>query len=171
MNNTYFIGLILVTFCCLTKVNAQRVGIGLNTPLDQLHVNGITRTTGINLIGNSFIETGFGLLGKEVNAGKIGYALFTSNTLDVVGAGNTYLERKIKFWGEAVCTFEGGATFNGTVGINNFSPTQRLEVTGKIKIGNDVNVPTAGTVRYNSATQDFEGFDGTIWKSFTKLIP
>jgi len=152
------------------SMNAQKVGIGLNNPLDLLHVNGITRTTGIKLVGSSDIETGFGLVGKEVNAGKIGYALFTANTLDVVGGGNAYLDRKIRFWGEAGCTFEGGATFNGNIGIGNFLPLQKLEINGKIKIGNDANVPTAGTIRYNATLQDFEGFDGVTWKSFTKLI-
>lgn len=149
---------------------AQNIGIGINNPLDKLHVNGITRTTGINLVGNSAIETGFGLAGKETNAGKIGYGLFTPNTLDIIGAGNAYLDRKIRFWAEGGSTFEGKATFNGNIGIGNLSPAQKLEVSGKIKIADDLNTPTAGTIRYNATLQDFEGYNGTEWKSFTKPI-
>jgi len=169
MKKAFYIAVVLIGLIQL-NVDAQNVGIGLNNPLDLLHINGITRTTGIKLVGNSAIETGFGLVGKEVNSGKIGYSLFTANTLDIVGGGNAYLERKIRFWGEAGCTFEGGATFNGNIGVANFLPTEKLEVNGKIKIGDDVNVPTAGTIRYNATSKDFEGFDGTTWKSFTKLI-
>ncbi len=52
------------------------------------------------------IEFGGGLV-KEINADKIGYETFTPGSLDIVGAGTTFLTRKIKFWNE------GGATFRG----------------------------------------------------------
>jgi hypothetical protein len=41
-------------------------------------------------------------------------------------------------------------------------------VEGKLKIGDDPNPPTAGTVRWNEATKDFEGYDGTVWRSLTR---
>ncbi|MBL7749644.1 MAG: hypothetical protein JNM19_19555, partial [Chitinophagaceae bacterium] len=46
---------------------------------------------------------------KELNAGKIGYRLFTPDALDIVGAGTDEGNRKIKFWAE------GGTTFTGPV--------------------------------------------------------
>lgn len=162
-------GIYIFWFFVFAQTHAQNVGFGTNNPLDRLHVNGVTRTAGINLVGNSAIETGFGLAGKELNAGKFGYGLFTPNTLDIVGGGNTYLDRKIRFWGEAGCIFEGGAIFNGNIGIGIFLPTQKLEINGKLKIGNDVNVATSGTIRYNASLKDFEGFDGITWKSFIKF--
>lgn len=161
---------LFLSFYLLIQAQAQNVGIGIAVPLDKLHVNGTTRTTGINLVGNSAIETGFGIAGKEESAGKIGYGLFTSNTLDIVGGGNAYLDRKIRFWAEGGSTFEGKATFNGNVGIGNLSPSQKLEVNGKIKIADDANISSAGTIRYNNTLQDFEGFDGTKWQSFTKPV-
>jgi hypothetical protein len=42
-----------------------------------------------------------------------------------------------------------------------------LEVNGAIKISDANATPSAGTIRYNPANKDFEGFDGTIWKSLT----
>ncbi|MCU0389453.1 MAG: SusF/SusE family outer membrane protein, partial [Chitinophagaceae bacterium] len=54
------------------------------------------------------------------------------------------------------------------LGINTTSPNQRLHVEGKLKIGDDPNPPTAGTVRWNEATKDFEGYDGTVWRSLTR---
>lgn len=53
------------------------------------------------------------------------------------------------------------------VGIGTNSPTQTFDVNGKVKIGDDATTPTAGTVRWNAARNDFEGFDGTRWKSLT----
>ncbi|MBU2930140.1 hypothetical protein [Winogradskyella psychrotolerans] len=47
---------------------------------------------------------------------------------------------------------------NGFVGIASQNPTQRLEVNGKIKVGNDAISPSNGTIRYNSTTNAFEGY-------------
>ena len=53
------------------------------------------------------------------------------------------------------------------IGINNDLPEQALDVNGKIKVGDDATTPTEGTVRYNSATKTFEGYDGTEWVSMS----
>lgn len=55
----------------------------------------------------------------------------------------------------------------GMVGIGTQTPGQTLDVAGKLKIGNDIHTPTEGTVRYNEVTKDFEGYNGTEWKSLT----
>jgi len=54
------------------------------------------------------------------------------------------------------------------VGINTNSPDQALDINGKVRISDDVKTPTAGTVRYNSSSSDFEGYDGAAWNSFTQ---
>lgn len=54
----------------------------------------------------------------------------------------------------------------GNVGIGLVNPTQKIEVAGKIRIGNDNQTETAGTIRYNSTNKYFEGFDGTNWGTF-----
>lgn len=145
-----------------TNIN-QNVGIGMDQPVDKLEVNG-----NVAIMNNGSLEFGKYISGKETNAGRMGYGLFTPNTLDIVGAGNTYLERKIRFWAEGGSTFEGKATFNGNVGVGTNTPNQKLEVNGKIKIADDAIAPVAGNIRYNSTTNDFEGFNGTVWKSFTQ---
>ncbi len=139
----FFFSITLVIF---NVSYSQNVGIGTLTPSDKLHVNGVTRTTGINLVGNSAIETGFGVAGKETNAGKIGYGLFTLNTLDIVGAGNGNLERKIRFWAEGGSAFEGGATFNGNVQIaNEILPNGTAGTAGQVLQSNG-----NGTMSWNS---------------------
>jgi hypothetical protein len=57
---------------------------------------------------NAGIELGFGIV-KETNAGRMGYGLFTPNSLDIVGGGTLIANRSIKFWAE------GGTSFVGKV--------------------------------------------------------
>lgn len=58
-------------------------------------------------------------------------------------------------------------SMSAQVGVNNPNPEQALDVNGKLKITNDSNVPTAGTMRYNENSNEFEGHNGTDWNSFT----
>jgi len=60
----------------------------------------------IKINGSNTLEFGAGINGKEVSAGKIGYQVWTTDAVDVVGAGTEITNRKIKFWAE------GGATLN-----------------------------------------------------------
>ena len=69
------------------------------------------------------IELGYGVAGKEINAGKIAYAQFTPNTLDIVGAGTSFATRAIKFWAE------DKAIFTGKVGIGTNTPSAQLYIT------------------------------------------
>ena len=65
----------------------------------------------------------------------------------------------------------GNGYFQDNVGIGTVSPQAKLDVAGnvnvagKIKVGDDSVSPTAGTIRWTGS--DFEGYDGTVWKSLT----
>jgi hypothetical protein len=87
------------------------VGIGTNNPTARLEVNG-----GVKITGANALEFGAGVAGKEPNAGKIGYGAFTPNTLDIVGAGTTAANRKVKI------TAEGGTDFTGPISVNGQPP-------------------------------------------------
>lgn len=89
---------------------------------------------GIKVNGNSTVELGKGLT-KESNAGKIGYATFTPQTLDIVGAGTTGTTRKIKFWNE------GGATFADKLGVGVASPEEMLDVNGMVYTRQGIKFP------------------------------
>ncbi|MDX1476399.1 MAG: hypothetical protein R3301_01795, partial [Saprospiraceae bacterium] len=64
--------------------------------------------------------------------------------------------------------FLGAEIPHPNVGIRTATPAQSLDVNGKIRLGDDATPPVAGTMRWNSETQDFEGFDGTRWRSLTR---
>jgi len=114
MKKTPFL-LILVT--TLHAAFAQNMGIGTITPQDRLDVAGVVRSTGLRITGNNSLDLGFGIAGKETNAGRIGYGLFTANTIDFVGGGTGTDNRRIRFWAEDVTEFTGKGHFFGNVGI------------------------------------------------------
>jgi Head domain of trimeric autotransporter adhesin len=80
------------------------VGIGVRKPSSLLQVNG---EVGIN--GSFPLELGADVVGKESNAGKIGYQAFTPGALDIVGAGTISSNRRIKLW------TEGGLELAGSI--------------------------------------------------------
>ncbi|OGD67731.1 hypothetical protein A2Z61_00015 [Candidatus Campbellbacteria bacterium RIFCSPLOWO2_02_35_12] len=59
----------------------------------------------------------------------------------------------------------GNGYFQDNVGIGIVSPQAKLDVAGKIKVGDDSVSPTAGTIRWTGS--DLEVYDGSVWKSLT----
>ncbi|MBK9983435.1 MAG: proprotein convertase P-domain-containing protein [Saprospiraceae bacterium] len=55
------------------------------------------------------------------------------------------------------------------VGINTANPQATLDVNGKVKIGDDTAQQSAGMIRFSTMANDFEGFNGSVWKSMTGL--
>jgi hypothetical protein len=103
------------------NANIGNVGIGMNQPLDKLEINGR-----VAIMHNYGLEFGKYVSGKETNAGKIGYALFTANTLDIVGAGTAPNNRKLRFWAEGGSIFEGPADFYGNISPRSISIVNNL---------------------------------------------
>jgi hypothetical protein len=110
---------------------AQNVGIGTTTPTAKLHVAGNQK------IDSTYtLEMGAGIAGKENNAGKIGYQVFTPGSLDIVGAGTAEVNRKITFWAEGGALFKGGISVPGDAFFfNNVTVGSSLTVNGMIGAG------------------------------------
>lgn len=135
------------------------VGIGTKMPNYPLHVLSTTGQVGIRFDGNddywssiyinALKSTGkpfLGLLrGGILNGGMY---LDTNNNLLLMAGGNEQIS----------------ITHQGNVGIGDFAPNQKLVVNGGLKIANTTTA-TAGSVRFTGT--DFEGYDGSSWKSFT----
>ena len=157
-------------------VAQQKVGVGTTIPVAPFHVFGAgngpsipgSTSTGIIRIANSDVE--------GVDIGKMsglpfaawmqaGYDGFLPDPISLqpmggnVGIGTLDPANKL--------SVEGHANITGFLGLNTTLPMQRLDVNGKIKLGNDDNPSVAGTIRWNEVTSDFEGFNGTEWLSLT----
>jgi FG-GAP repeat len=134
---------------------SQNVGVGTSTPLAPLHVKGenseVLRLQAFSPYISFFNSSDQyqGYLWAQGGSMILG----SSNNLPVSIQAN----------------YQQTATFlpNGNVGINNINPNQKLDVQGKIKISDDTSPALKGSIRYNEATQDFEGYNGQEWLSFT----
>ena len=109
---------------------AGSVGIGKVPTVALDVVGGVTATgvlsgAGVNISGTAALELGAGVAGKEPAAGKILYQGY-STALDIVGAGTTATNRKVKLWAE------GGTEITGRVGIGagGANPSAPLHVFG-----------------------------------------
>lgn len=141
----------LICFVILfAKLNAQNIGIGIPNPQDRLDVSGNIRTSGLRIVSNGSIDLGFGIDGKEPNAGRIGYGLFTPNTVDIVGGGTAFSNRSIKFWADGGSTFTGRLLIEGSGGITGLFLGQGV-------IGKEVN---AGRIGYAITTANAIDFYG-----------
>jgi microcystin-dependent protein len=99
----------------------------------------------INVNGANVIEFGADTAGKQSDAGKIGYQVF-SDGLDIIGSGTSGSNRKVKVWAE------GGASFTGPVAATSFAGDGSIPVGGIIMwSGSIANIP-AGWALCNGQT-------------------
>lgn len=140
----------------VTVLQNGNVGVGTNAPSALLHINGTVKVNGANPI-----ELGAGVT-KEVSAGKIGYEIFSPDALDIVGAGTTGINRKIKFWNE------GGAFFSGKVGIGLTVPRCMLTIlSGTVNAANNTEVLQLAGKNPMQLFSDANGTDFAYLKGVT----
>lgn len=94
----------------------------------------------LGIQGANVIEFGQGVAGKEGNAGKVGYGTFTTNTLDIIGAGTT--TRNIKLWDNVTIadklTITGLTEFGtGGIKVSSGGTTIKNMIGGSVEIGTD----------------------------------
>ena len=65
-----------------------------------------------------------------------------------------------------LCLLVSTSILGQKVGVQTATPEQTVHVQGKLKVEDDNHPPTRGTIRYTP--DDFEGFTGSGWTSFTK---
>lgn len=137
----------------LTVLGNGNAGIGLSTPLAKLHIAGNVKIDGTNTM-----EFGAGIAGKDASAGKIGYQTYsTFDALDIVGAGTSGSNRKIRFWNE------GGAEFKGSVAVGVTDPLSiyKMDIADRIRIRSSSASSTAGIALNNSNNSQVSAFIGT----------
>ena len=136
----------------VTIKRTGEVGIGTNDPMDKIHLKN----------GNLRIENNFPTINLYQGATLASKLEHNGNNLLIrnLEAGDISLQTN----NLALMTIAD----DGNIGIGTSTPSQKLEVDGKIKIGDDAQAPTAGTQRYNSERKDMEFFNGSKWISMTQ---
>jgi hypothetical protein len=161
---------------------AALVGRGTARAADALTIepNGDLMLTGaLRIAGNNPLEFGAGAkhkvkekdnqgkeiekeVDKEVSAGKIGYQIFTTDALDIVGAGTANTNRKIKLWAEGGMTIAGPIAAPLQIAGNNaleFGIGAKHKVKEKDNQGKEIEKEvdkeaSAGKIGYQTFTTD-----------------
>lgn len=125
-----------------------QVGIGTSSPSERLHVVGNMKLDGSLLVpGSRVVELGAGVTGKHVDAGKIGYQVW-SEGLDIVGAG-TPGNRKMHLYAEGGITVDGFMQVKGANILEFGLGIPKQQDAGKIAYqtfsGNALDITGAGT--------------------------
>jgi hypothetical protein len=129
--------------------------------------NVLTLSGSLDVVTGQSLEFGANAPGKQVDAGRVGYQLF-SEGLDIVGAGVSPSNRKITLWAEggvqalgpvtATSFIGNGATLSGVakLGPNTFSGNQHI-TTGNLQLDN------AYTIQGRNASGAMETFIWPRW--------
>jgi hypothetical protein len=136
------------------------VGIGTTAPIFTLDTPGTIRaSSGMLISGNSTLEFGHNISGKEMSAGKIGYNSFAATGLTLVGAGTGSSNRLVYIYDHlqvsdsiTVANLRTTSTLNAAgnatiqITTNNYTLTSgSLNVTGDIVLsGTELMFTTTG---------------------------
>jgi hypothetical protein len=155
------------------------LGVSGNTTIGgTLGVTGATTVSNtLNVTDNNVINIGSNVVGKESNAGKIGYGTFTSNTLDIIGAGTAALSRNIKLWDNVAIpgtlSVVGAQTNTGSITANGgltVPSGQTLTCNGTLSFGSS-GLTSSGAITANGGIKPSSNFvppDTTYLGSLTK---
>ncbi|WP_235299460.1 FG-GAP repeat protein [Portibacter marinus] len=142
------------TFTERMRIGANgKVGIGVVNPQANLDLLG----GNWDLAGGS---QGDLKIGNGLNNLRIGVSTGGS------GAGDTRIYSSNNLFLGANGGFQVWLDKSGNTGFGASNPSQKVQVNGKIKIGDDATAPSAGTIRFNTSTKSFEGYDGGKWINF-----
>jgi hypothetical protein len=144
----------------MTVLQNGNVGMGTISPLTKLHLSSTASNIATFSGGSQMWIT---LAEGTSNRGYIGS--YAGNPEDVdFGTYGDNLTGKVHLTTSNLPRLT--VTPLGAVGIGTTLPLQQLDIAGAVKIGN-TSTNAAGSIRFNNANNDFEGFDGSQWKSLT----
>lgn len=135
----------------------------VNTDTSESEVSGVGASQGImNYDRDLSIANGIYPGGTELI-----FEMWARRTFEDVPGCNIDVNRvNAASW--TITVYHGDEIASPRVGINKNNPVAALDVGGKIKVGDDSDVPQAGMIRWNASAEDFEGYDGTEWLSLTR---
>lgn len=135
-----------------------------NTDVSETEVSGTGTTSGMQTYSRSMtIANGTYLGGTQLIFQM--QAMRTSITTSPNNCSSNINRVDANTW--TVTVHYSNEIISPKIGVNTSTPVTTLDVNGTIKVGSTSNAPVAGSIRFNATTQDFEGYNGQEWLSFT----
>lgn len=106
---------------------------------------------------------GFTIIGEDKPYKNGNFEWYGSDPLFEIGAGTAEADRANAF----TVLKDGRVAIGKHSALPNTAP-EDLQVQGSIKLGSSSGTPSAGAIRWTGS--DFEGYDGTAWKSLTRSL-
>ncbi len=135
------------------------VGIGTKMPSVPLHVTSTSGQVGIRFDGNDAAWSSIYVNALQPSARPL-FGYLRGGVLKA----SSYVNTSDDWLLHVGATERMIVTDEGRVGIDDFAPDQKLTVNGGVRISN-TSTATGGSIRFTGS--DFEGYDGSTWKSFT----
>jgi subtilisin-like proprotein convertase family protein len=138
--------------------NGTNIGIGNSNPNTKFHLSGKMK------IDSTFsLEFGGGMFGKQADAGKIGYRMFSTDALDIVGAGTSSTNRKIKLWNEGGVSLTGNVSFTNAadhiISIDDVNVAATIGKDLTLRAGNSINTSGGATTGGDLILQAGNGYN------------
>jgi hypothetical protein len=135
------------------------VGIGTKTPSVPLQVTSASGQVGIRFNGNDAAWSSIYVNAQQPTARPL-FGYLRGGVLKA----SSYVNPNGDWLLHVGATERMIVTDEGNVGIDDFAPDQKLTINGGVRISN-TSTATGGSIRFTGS--DFEGYDGSTWKSFT----
>lgn len=145
------------------------VGIGIDTPLSDLHIFDDGAAPRLTIHGGHEISSYLEFAGTGGVGGSEGFEIeYRNNGGDTI-LRNRYVHGKMIFQTNTANTANTNLVLDhlGNTGVGVAAPNAKLEVAGEIKVGNTglaCSSATRGTQRYNSSTDRMEYCSNAGWR-------
>lgn len=134
----------------------------VNTGIEEPEYSGIGATTGVQ----SYNRPGVGIANGTYAGGTVFTFQFWGRRTYEATPGCNQLSNYAS--NLTITIVYSNQIIVSKAGVNSTNPMNTLDVNGKLRVGDDSSLPAAGSIRWNAANHDFEGYNGTEWVSFTK---
>lgn len=166
----------IVLSCVITTCSLQaQVGIGTNVPSTDLEITDTTGEAGLKVksydgVARVIIESGSPNLDFRTQNGHKGRVNWGADQLRLYSSppDTVFVLGNPLYWDIPTMVLTEQRSVGIRLGILG-DPSEALHVNGRIKLGYSDESATEGTMRFDTATNSFQGYNGSAWTDFGKV--